>query len=64
MMVPSPTLSTSTAQSRVWRLLRLISVRRAAEDRDAYSELPPRHEEFSGDADPLAWDADGWEGIC
>lgn len=43
------------------RLLRLISLRPAAADRDAYLALPPRHDEFSSDTDPLAWDADGWE---
>ena len=45
------------------RLLRLISLGPAADDRDAYLALPPRHDEFSSDTDPLAWDADGWEGI-
>jgi hypothetical protein len=46
-----------------FRLLRLISLRPAADDRDAYLALPPRHDEFSSDTDPLAWDSDGWEGI-
>jgi len=45
------------------RLLRLISLRPAADDRDAYLALPPRHDEFSSDTDPLGWDADGWEEI-
>ena len=45
------------------RLLRLISLRPAADDRDAYLGFPPRRDEFSGDTDPLAWDAEGWEGI-
>jgi hypothetical protein len=45
------------------RLLRLISLRPAADDRGAYRALPPRHDEFASDTDPLAWDADGWEGI-
>ena len=45
------------------RLLRLISLRPGADDRDAYLALPPRHDEFSSETDPLAWDADGWEGI-
>ena len=45
------------------RLLRLISLRPAGDDRDAYRALPPRPDEFSSDTDPLAWDADGWEGI-
>ena len=45
------------------RLLRLISLRPASDDLDAYHTLPPRHDEFSSDRDPLGWDADGWEGI-
>ena len=45
------------------RLLRLISTRPGADDRDAYHALPPRDEEFSSDEDPLAWDAEGWEGV-
>ena len=45
------------------RLLRLISLRAADDDRDAYLALPTRHDEFASDTDPLAWDADGWEGI-
>ena len=45
------------------RLLRLISLRPAGEDRDTYLALPPRPDEFSNDMDPLAWDADGWDGI-
>ena len=45
------------------RLLRLISLRPAADDRDTYRAFPPRHDEFSSDTDPLAWDADGWEGV-
>ena len=45
------------------RLLRLISLRSAADDHDAYLALPPRHDEFSSDTDPLAWDADGWEEV-
>ena len=45
------------------RLLRLISLRQAAEARDAYVALPPRHDEFLSDTEPVAWDADGWEGI-
>jgi hypothetical protein len=45
------------------RLLRLTSSRPAAEDREIYRAIPPRDEEFSTDQDPLAWDAEGWEGI-
>lgn len=45
------------------RLLRFISARPAAEDRDVYRALPPRNEEFSSDEDLLAWDAEGWEEV-
>jgi len=45
------------------RLLQLISLRPVADDRDAYRAVPPRHDEFSSDTDPLAWDADGWEEV-
>ena len=45
------------------RLLRFISARPAADDRDIYRALPPRNEEFSIDEDLLAWDAEGWEEV-
>jgi hypothetical protein len=45
------------------RLLRFISARPAADDRDIYRALPPRNEEFSSDEDLLAWDAEGWEEV-
>jgi hypothetical protein len=45
------------------RLLRLITARPSGGDRQAYHALPPRHEEFSTDQDPLAWDAEGWEDV-
>jgi len=57
-----PLVDRLSSQERL-RLLRLISLRPAPDDLDAYHTLPPRHDEFSSDADPLAWDADGWEGI-
>ena len=57
-----PLVDRLSAHERL-RLLRLISLRPAADDRDAYLALPPRHDEFSSDADPLTWDFDGWEGI-
>ena len=57
-----PLVDRLSPQERL-RLLRLISLRPAAADRDAYLALPSRRDEFSSDTDPLAWDADGWEGI-
>lgn len=57
-----PLVDCLSPQERL-RLLRLISTRPAADDRDAYRAVPPRDEEFSSDGEPLAWDAEGWEGI-
>jgi len=57
-----PLVDRLSAHERL-RLLRLISLRPAADDREAYLALPPRPDEFSSDTDPLAWDSDGWEGI-
>jgi len=57
-----PLVDRLSSQERL-RLLRLISTRPAADDRDAYRTLPPRNEEFSGDEEPLAWDAEGWEDV-
>ncbi len=45
------------------RLLRFLSARPAADDRDTNRALPPRNEEFSSDEDLLAWDAEGWEEV-
>jgi hypothetical protein len=42
------------------RLLRFISARPTADDRDIYRALPPGNQEFSSDEDLLAWDAEGW----
>ena len=41
------------------RLLRFISARPAADDRDIYGALPPRKGEFSSEEDLLAWYAEG-----
>jgi len=57
-----PLVDRLSPQERL-RLLRLISLRPASDGPDSYRVLPPRHDEFSSDTDPLAWDADGWEGI-
>ena len=46
------------------RLIRLITTRPAADDRDAYRGAPPGDEEFSTDEEPLAWDAEGWEDVA
>lgn len=57
-----PLVDRFSFQERV-RLLRLISTRSAAGDRDAYRAMVPRNEEFSSSVEPLEWDAEGWEGI-
>ena len=57
-----PLVACLTPQERL-RLLRLISVRPGADDRDAYRALSPIREEFSSDEEPLAWDSEGWEGV-
>jgi hypothetical protein len=57
-----PLVDSLSPQERL-RLLRLISTRPAADDREAYRAAPPRGEEFSSDAEPLAWDAEGWEDV-
>lgn len=57
-----PLVDRLSSQERL-RLLRLISTRPAADDRDAYRAVPPRDEEFSRDEEPLAWDAEGWEDV-
>jgi hypothetical protein len=30
-------------------------------DAAAYKSAPPTREEFSGDEEPIAWEADGWD---
>jgi hypothetical protein len=57
-----PLVDCLSPQERL-RLVRLISARPAADDREAYRAAPPRDEEFSRDEEPLAWDAEGWEDV-
>jgi hypothetical protein len=47
------------------RLLKLV-LRQDRSDSDADAAQPVTRDEFASDADeddPLAWDADGWEGL-
>ena len=44
------------------RLIALIGAS-AEDDAAAYRVMPTRPDEFSSDADPLAWNADGWENL-
>ena len=30
-------------------------------DASAYRAAPPTHDEFSGEDEPMAWDAEGWD---
>jgi hypothetical protein len=43
------------------RLLRL-AFRQGSTDADAYAAQPVTPDEFGSDDDPLAWEAEGWEG--
>ena len=57
-----PLVACLTPQERL-RLLRLITVRPGADDKEAYRGLLPTGEEFSSDEEPLAWDSEGWEDV-
>ena len=46
------------------RLLRMITRPHSGDDASAYSSMPPGHDEFSADEEPLAWEADGWEDVA
>ncbi len=56
-----PLVASLTLQERV-RLLRLIALPQGA-DAPVYQSVPPSRDEFSADEEPLAWDAEGWEGL-
>lgn len=45
------------------RLLRLITEQPDADDAAIYTAVPPKADEFSSTEDPLAWEANGWEGF-
>ena len=57
-----PLVACLTPQERV-RLLRLISVRPGADEKEAYRAFSPTRQEFSSDEEPLSWDAEGWEDV-
>jgi hypothetical protein len=42
-------------------LIRLMVELRGADEASIYRAIPPAHDEFSTDEEPLAWDAEGWE---
>lgn len=56
-----PLVDSLTPHERV-RLLRLIATAQGG-DASVYQHLPPSVQEFSGDDEPLAWEAEGWEDI-
>jgi hypothetical protein len=56
-----PLVACLTPRERV-RLLRLITSPPGA-DAPAYRSVPPAHDEFSTDKEPLSWDAEGWEDV-
>jgi len=56
-----PLVASLTLRERV-RLLRLIALPPGA-DAPVYRSVPPSHDEFAADEEPLAWDAGGWEDV-
>ena len=54
-----PLVASLTDSERI-RLLRWIASPHGA-DASGYRAAPPTSDEFSGDDDPIAWEADGWE---
>jgi hypothetical protein len=56
-----PLVASLTPQERV-RLIRLSAVPQG-NDAGVYRSVPPSPDEFSADEEPLAWDAEGWEGV-
>ena len=56
-----PLVASLTHQERV-RLLRLITLPQGS-DAPVYRSVPPLRDEFSADEEPLAWDAEGWDGV-
>ena len=53
-------LVASLPDSERARLLRWIASPRGV-DASVYRVAPPTGDEFSGDDEPLAWEADGWD---
>ncbi|MGA7409244.1 MAG: hypothetical protein WBW33_02100 [Bryobacteraceae bacterium] len=53
-------LVASLPDSERIRLLRWIASPHGT-DASAYRVAPPTNDEFSGDDEPLAWEAEGWE---
>jgi hypothetical protein len=55
-----PLVASLTDTERM-RLLRWVASPHGS-DASIYAAAPPTIDEFSGDDDPIAWEADGWEG--
>lgn len=50
------------APGQQFRLLRLI-IQLPSDDRRLYARIPPAHEEFAVQEDPLSWGSEGWENV-
>ncbi len=55
-----PLIAGLTPQERL-RLIRLLTEQPSADEATIYRIIPPRPDEFAGDEETLAWDAEGWE---
>jgi hypothetical protein len=54
-----PLVASLTDSERI-KLLRWIVSPRGT-DASAYRTAPPARDEFSGEDEPIAWEADGWD---
>jgi hypothetical protein len=50
-------------QVRLAKLALRAAALGSADDAAAYAAAPVKPDEFSSDDDPLAWEAEGWEGL-
>ena len=56
-----PPVASLTDSQRIKLLKRIASLR--GKDASAYMTEPPTRDDFSGDEEPLAWEADGSDGF-
>jgi hypothetical protein len=54
-----PLVASLTNSERIKLLRRIASPH--GDDASAYTTAPATRDEFQGDEDPLAWEADGWD---
>ncbi len=50
-------------QVRLAKLALRAAASGSTDDAAAYAAAPVKPDEFSSDEDPLAWEAEGWEGV-